>query len=279
MQFNTALIVDDIQAHRDSAARILGHCGWNTYTAPDGARGAVLAQEILTHGPIQQVVILTDLRMPWSAFPADPLAGTHLALYLRTHMDNNLLPRVPILAFTALPDAETLLMARAFGCDAILEKPATFDLPTRIVDALANSSEASLPPEQQAIIATLRAQLVARIPTLATIPATLSSADMNAALLAFRRRGPVGLGASRLAHVLAPTVPGDLLRGEWVAEYLRSQLDRLARQGDPAIHLLQAELGVAREGTHISHCYSKSTYYRQRAVAVNALLECISALS
>ena len=276
MKLHTAIVVDDMESHREGTARLLRRSGWAAYTAHNGASGAALSQQVLTTHPPEQVVVITDLYMPWSESPHDDLTGTHLALWLRVHMDSATLPRVPIIALTALSDPATLFQARAFGCDAVLEKPATLDLPARIYAALESPF---LDPDNQPaqITAVLRAALVTKLPALntsaqgQTTSSRLSSADLHAALLAYRRHGPVGLGESRLARYLVPEIPEMLRRGEATAALLREQLELLVQRGEPSAHILLAELCEA-EGQVRQLAISKSTYYRQRQIAGAQLL-------
>ena len=276
MKLHTAIVVDDMESHREGTARLLRRSGWATYTAHNGASGAALSQQILAAHPPEQVVVITDLHMPWSESPHDDLAGTHLALWLRVHMDRATLPRVPIIALTALTDPETLFQARAFGCDAVLEKPATLDLPARIQAALASPNPSPDPAHTQ-IMAVLRAALVAKLPALdpaahsQTASISLSIADLNAALLVYRRHGLVGLGESRLARYLAPEIPETLRRGEETAAMLHTRLELLAQRGETSAQTLLAELNTA-DAPEQHLAISKSTYYRQRQVASTQLL-------
>lgn len=276
MELNTAIVVDDIESHREGTARLLRRSGWAAHTAHNGASGATLSQQILSVHPPEHVVVITDLHMPWGESPDDDLAGTHLALWLRVHMDAATLPRVPIVALTALTNPQTLQLARAYGCDAVLEKPATLDLPARIQAALASPFPAP-DAEQACTTAVLRAALVARLPALSatggnqTTPTSLSIADLNAALLAYRRRGAVGLGESRLARYVAPEIPETLRRGEETVTLLREQLELLAQRGETSAHILLAELDPAGvPGRQLA--MSQSTRYRQRQAAGAQLL-------
>jgi CheY-like chemotaxis protein len=276
MQFTTAIVVDDKATHRHLTARVLQQAGWSVHLAHDGVSGARLAKAMLMRESAEQTLILTDLHMPWSNDPHDTLAGTHLALYLRTSMDRGELPQAPIIALTVILDDHVQLRARACGCDAVLGKPATCDLPERIAAALGQSSVNHHTAEQALIITMLRAELAAALlPVEPTCP-TLTIADLNAALLAYRRRGGIGLGESRLAHLLAPDIAETLARGEAIEAMLRRHLECLARQHASAVGLLQAEMELDEHADDQHPAISKSTYYRLRGSAITLLREALA---
>jgi CheY-like chemotaxis protein len=138
MNQRTVLLLDDVAADRQLAARVLRGRGWFVHAARITIEAdALLGQIAASPHPL----IVTDLHMP-----ADPthrsggrgiVAGAQWALRVRARMERAALPRLLIVALTALTEHEIHLTALAFGCDAVVPKPITPALPEEIERTLA----------------------------------------------------------------------------------------------------------------------------------------------
>ncbi|HEX9373926.1 MAG TPA: hypothetical protein VF897_23135, partial [Roseiflexaceae bacterium] len=217
MDLSAAIIVDDLAADRRLAARALERVGWATHTGRNSTEGDELAARLLCNGAAAQIVIITDLHMPndpaYSASDRRTAAGAQFALRLRARMELGELPRAPIVALTALTEREIHLTALAFGCDAVLSKPATPDLAMRIEQGLAQArAEDADAVGAGALLRLLRCRLAETIAPYpyaveasgdATSPLARASGlieqDITRALLAYHRRG--------LAAMLCPCLP------------------------------------------------------------------------
>ncbi len=90
---------------------------------------------------------------------------------------------------------------------------------------------------------------------------------MTRALLAYHRRGLVGLGDSTLAAALAPHIGGTLRRGEHTYAVLADQLAAVMRLGaHESIAILQGELieHTSPADQSAAHGISLSEYHRRR---------------
>lgn len=209
---NHALIIDDLAIDRQLAARALKRVGWTVQLARNSSEGFALLHTLKATNA--DIVIITDLDMPADPLAYinhAPLAGANFALHLRTRMEQGTLQRVPIVALTALNARETHLTARAFGCDVVLQKPATPDLDQRILQALTAQTADDVPVGTEA--------------QNATVPAPhLTTQDITKGLLAHHRHGLVGLGSSTLATILASQLPTAPERGSYVYALLVERL-------------------------------------------------------
>ncbi|XSG73256.1 response regulator [Herpetosiphon llansteffanensis] len=266
------IIVDDLAVDRQLAARYLQAAGYQTSLARSSKQATEQLQQALTIYQPSQMLLLLDLNLPndpaLQQVVASSLAGANLALQLQIQIANGSLPKLAIVALTALSASEIHQTAIAFGCDAVLEKPATPDLAQRIEQALAASSQQA-PIGSQALLNILRLRLLAPTPS-----ASLSEDDLTKALLQLHRQGLVGLGASHLANYLFPQTAGDYQRGlqtqTKIASVIRETmqlnvLETLAILEGEFVHL-QAPQAQA-EQLHLS----KSEYYRRRKDAISQL--------
>jgi CheY-like chemotaxis protein len=271
MSIGSAIVIDDLAADRQLTRLVLQRAGVQVLVGRDSRAGEVLLQQVVAHQIADQTVIITDLHMP-----DDPLmqvsrgglAGAQWALQIRVRMERGALPRIPIVALTAFGNDEVLLTARALGCDAVLRKPATADLVERIEQALAETqTEHYAPPGMLPMLNLLRVQLASALVAPAEVVRTVQERDLTQALLAYRRYGIVGFGASSLAHALFPQIPTDLQRGEALHAKVVACLQRAVTLGRPdALALLQPELDEhsSPEQQAGTLGLSKSQYYRRR---------------
>ncbi|NDJ59554.1 MAG: response regulator [Chloroflexi bacterium] len=100
------IIEDDAQSAR-LAMKILQRDGHHVMLASDGECGLTMA---FGHQPD---AILVDLGLP-------DLDGQTVVALMRQQAS---LAQVPILAFTAWPEAKAREMAHAYGCDGVITKP------------------------------------------------------------------------------------------------------------------------------------------------------------
>jgi CheY-like chemotaxis protein len=282
MSASVAIIVDDLAADRRLAARALERTGWAAHAARNSAEGDALIERLLCASAAVRLVIITDLHMPsdpaYHASDRRTVAGAQFALRLRARMERGELPRAPIVALTALTEREIYMTALAFGCDAVLPKPATPDLAARIEQALAQAHAADADAVGAgALLRLLRCRL-AEV-TVQQAARGLTEQDITRALLAYHRRGPTGLGESALAAYLAPQAAGLLQRGEQTYALLVRHLDEIMRLGAPeSIAILQGELVHQAPPTQqaADMGLSLSEYYRRRREATLVLLDLLT---
>jgi CheY-like chemotaxis protein len=248
-----------------------------------GARTTVEADALLAQlAASAHPLIVTDLHML-----ADPafrsgdramVAGAQWALRVRAQMERAVLPRVPIVALTALTEHETHLTALAFGCDAVVPKPITLALPDQVERALAQVGEDGDVVGAAALLRLLRHLLAdAFHPPPARAPIT--EQDVTRALLAYHRRGLVGLGDSTLAAARAPHSASTLRRGEHTYAVLVNQLAAVLRLGaHESIAILQGELIEHTSPADQSAALgvSMSEYYRRRREAIVVLVDLLT---
>ncbi|MBI5666657.1 MAG: response regulator [Chloroflexi bacterium] len=101
------LIIEDNLNNARMAAKLLEHAGHEVITAEDGEGGIMRLMEC------QPDAVLVDLGLP-------DIDGQTLVAMLRQQPD---LEHMPIIAFTAWPEASAVEMARAYGCDGVIVKP------------------------------------------------------------------------------------------------------------------------------------------------------------
>ena len=277
-----AILVDDIAADRQLAARVLRQAGWTIHPARTTAEGDALVQQITGESDLSPLII-TDLHMP-----GDPLhrtgdrtiiAGAQWALKLRTQMERGQAARLSIVALTALTEHEIHLTALAFGCDAVVPKPITPDLADRVEKALRRSAADDADPVgATALLGLLRYRLAEAL-TQPLPQRRLTEHDITRALLAYHRRGVVGLGESALAAALVPQAPSMMKRGERTYALLVEQLDAIMHLGAfESISIVQGELvghtSPAEQSAALG--LSPSEYYRRRREAISVLLEMLA---
>jgi CheY-like chemotaxis protein len=283
MTLDHAIVVDDLAADRRLADRVLQYAGWTVAVARNSGESRDLIERAIKESVSECTVIITDLNMP-----NDPLtdrsthqasAGSRFALRLRTQMEQGIIPRMPIVALTALTERDIHMTALAFGCDAVLTKPATRDLAQRIQAALvqAQQEDAEI-VGAHALMHLLRCRLAEAVLPSAPGKAPLSEQDITRALLAYHRQGVVGLGQSALAACLAPAAASVLQCGEIVYQQLIAYVDKIVRLGlHESVALLSGEL--RDHLTPAEQCatlgISLSEYYCRRRDAVAVLLELV----
>ena len=286
MRFHTAIIIEDLAADRQLATLPLERAGWRVLPARNSAEGTTQIAATLEASEGDGMVIVTDLHLPND--PAAPpggarrVAGAYLALQLRSRMSRGELPRVSIVALTALSEREIHMTALAFGCDAVLTKPATPDLAARIEQAVeAAQREDAEVVGADALLRLMRLHLADTISALREEPAAvLSEQDIKQALLAYRRQGLMGLGASVLAQTLFPDAFTPLHRGEQCYQRLLECLHEIRQLGAAeSVALLQKELVEATSPGEVASelALSRSEYYRRRSEAISVLLDLLSA--
>lgn len=281
--YQAAIVVDDIAADRQLAMRPLRKAGWAVHPARNSIEAIQTTRIVLGQTAALATVLLIDLNMP-----ADPLygrtnhrriAGAQLALHLRAQMEQGNLARVPIIAITALSRHEIHTTALAFGCDAVLTKPATPDLADRIHKAIAQAQ--TTPGElagTTALLQLLRFHLAESLVSQPGEQIPLTEQDVTRALLAYHRQGLNGLGRSALAAFLAPHEPSILSRGEAAYAALVQICRQMTQRGvlDTATILqgeLERQLKPAEQSASLG--MSLSEYYRRRREALTALFELI----
>ncbi len=269
----TVILVDDSPDQLRLLARVLQRASWQVHTAAGSIEGEALAARILAGPDAAQTVILTDLHMPRDPYAAAHpwAAGAYLALRLRARMEWGELPRAPIVGITSLLEPEICMAALAFGCDAVLEKDPPLSLAARVTAALEEAHCTSTLAGLDAMLRLARPER-AQVPQPVPLPTV---ADVNAALLAYRRCGVVGLGASALARMLVPQVESVLQRGEAAYAQIMGCLDELACLGaGEAAAILHSELErqLTPSAQQIQLARSKTAYYRLRRAAIHALV-------
>ena len=101
------LIIEDNYQSARLASKLLSRAGYDVVIAEDGEMGL---EQAIDHSP---TLILADLGLP------DMDGQTVVALlHQQTHLQD-----VPIIAFTAWPEATAKQMAESYGCNGIITKP------------------------------------------------------------------------------------------------------------------------------------------------------------
>ena len=101
------VIIEDNEQSSRLAARLLQRDGHEVLVADDGEMGLTT---VLANLPD---LILIDLGLP-------DLDGQTVVAMIRQH---TALQHVPIIAFTAWPEATARAMIHAYGCDGVISKP------------------------------------------------------------------------------------------------------------------------------------------------------------
>lgn len=121
------LVIEDNLSNARLVAKLLNHAGHEVTLAEDGEMGLTAISDI------QPDLILVDLGLP-------DMDGQTVVALLRQESSLN---GVPIIAFTAWPQATAYHMAQAYGCDGIITKPIdTRTFPQLIADYLQNAKAA-----------------------------------------------------------------------------------------------------------------------------------------
>src|SRR6187549_1411971 len=100
------VIEDNVQNAR-MAEKLLTHAGYEITVAEDGETGLTTVLEM------RPDLVLIDLGLP-------DVDGQTIVAMMRQQPE---LDAMPIIAFTAWPEATAAEMARAYGCDGVINKP------------------------------------------------------------------------------------------------------------------------------------------------------------
>jgi len=103
----SVVLIEDNQQNARMAEKILKRAGYDVYLASDGETGLELLQDIVVD------LILVDLGLP-------DMDGQTVVALLNQQPS---LAGVPIIAFTAWPEATAGQMALAYGCHGVITKP------------------------------------------------------------------------------------------------------------------------------------------------------------
>ncbi len=101
------VVIEDNQQNARMAEKLLKHAGYEITLAEDGESGMATVLEILPD------LVLIDLGLP-------DVDGQTVVAMMRQQPE---LKGMPIIAFTAWPEATAAEMARAYGCDGVINKP------------------------------------------------------------------------------------------------------------------------------------------------------------
>jgi CheY-like chemotaxis protein len=101
------VVIEDNQQNARMAEKLLKHAGHEVVLAEDGETGLETVLEILPD------LVLIDLGLP-------DVDGQTVVAMMRQQES---LARTPIIAFTAWPEATAAEMAKAYGCDGVINKP------------------------------------------------------------------------------------------------------------------------------------------------------------
>ena len=103
----SVVLIEDNEQNARLAQKLLKHAGYEVHLAPDGETGLELLQDVVSD------LVLVDLGLP------DMDGQTVVALLSQQPS----LADVPIIAFTAWPEATAGQMALAYGCHGVITKP------------------------------------------------------------------------------------------------------------------------------------------------------------
>lgn len=101
------VVIEDNQQNARMAEKLLTHAGYEITLAEDGETGLTTVLEVLPD------LVLIDLGLP-------DVDGQTIVAMMRQQPD---LDHMPIIAFTAWPEETAEQMARAYGCDGVINKP------------------------------------------------------------------------------------------------------------------------------------------------------------
>jgi CheY-like chemotaxis protein len=101
------VVIEDNQQNARMAEKLLKHAGHEVVLAEDGETGLETVLEILPD------LVLIDLGLP-------DVDGQTVVAMMRQQES---LAHTPIIAFTAWPEATAAEMAKAYGCDGVINKP------------------------------------------------------------------------------------------------------------------------------------------------------------
>jgi two-component system cell cycle response regulator DivK len=101
------VIIEDHPDNARLAEKLLKHAGYTVSLAEDGETGLQMALEQLPD------MVLIDLGLP-------DVDGQTIAAMIRRNPN---MKSAKIVAFTAWPEDRALQMAKAYGCDGVINKP------------------------------------------------------------------------------------------------------------------------------------------------------------
>lgn len=104
---NRIVVIEDNPSNARMAEKLLKHAGHEVTLAEDGESGLTTVLEM------QPDLVLIDLGLP-------DVDGQTVVAMMRQQPD---LDHMPIIAFTAWPEDTAAEMARAYGCDGVINKP------------------------------------------------------------------------------------------------------------------------------------------------------------
>jgi two-component system, cell cycle response regulator DivK len=101
------VVIEDNQQNARMAEKLLKQAGYEITLAEDGESGLIAVMEIMPD------LVLIDLGLP-------DVDGQTIVAMMRQQPE---LAQTPIIAFTAWPEETATAMARAYGCDGVINKP------------------------------------------------------------------------------------------------------------------------------------------------------------
>ena len=101
------VVIEDNPQNARMAEKLLKHAGYEVTLAEDGESGLTTVLEIMPD------LVLMDLGLP-------DVDGQTVVAMMRQQPN---LDQMPIIAFTAWPEDTAAEMARAYGCDGVINKP------------------------------------------------------------------------------------------------------------------------------------------------------------
>jgi len=104
---NRIVVIEDNEQNARMAEKLLQHAGHEVTLAEDGESGLTTVLEL------HPDLVLIDLGLP-------DVDGQTIVAMIRQQPD---LAHMPIIAFTAWPEDTAEQMARAYGCDGVINKP------------------------------------------------------------------------------------------------------------------------------------------------------------
>jgi CheY-like chemotaxis protein len=101
------VVIEDNPQNARMAEKLLKNAGHEITVAEDGETGLTTVLEVMPD------LVLIDLGLP-------DVDGQTIVAMMRQQPD---LDHMPIIAFTAWPEETAAQMARAYGCDGVINKP------------------------------------------------------------------------------------------------------------------------------------------------------------
>ena len=101
------VVIEDNPQNARMAEKLLKHAGYEVTLAEDGESGLTTVLDVMPD------LVLIDLGLP-------DVDGQTVVAMMRQQPN---LDQMPIIAFTAWPEETAAEMARAYGCDGVINKP------------------------------------------------------------------------------------------------------------------------------------------------------------